>query len=185
MGKLKIYGLWANDRGFDCPENWEKSQTSVQNLENKIPMHGISIFGKVHSVYQYYLCMFSYVCMIVTPPNNLIRRLYKSIARYIWYPTRVSVIKKDVLTLCPSDGGVGFPDLEIRTKVNRIMFYVRILNNKEELSWRRCFYHFFTQVQFLSKHQLRNVEIPDFYKEIRMSLIDIDFHRIGDFVWVF
>jgi hypothetical protein len=89
------------------------------------------------------------------------------------------------MKLRPEHGGIGFPDLDIRIKVNRLAVLIRVLSSKEELSWRRCFYHFYSLVEFLSKKQLKNIGVPTFYKEIRLAVIESRFGRDGDFIRFF
>ena len=80
---------------------------------------------------------------------------------------------------------MGFPDLETRTKVNRLIFYVRVLRYTEVLSWRRSFDHFYRLVERLTKRQLSTSNVPCFYKEIRLAVIEANFVKIGDFCWLF
>ena len=90
------------------------------------------------------------------------------------------------MKLAPDDGGIGFPDFNIRIKVNRLVFFVKVLSSKEELSWRRCFQHFYRRIERLSIRQLNRVQrVPEFYVEIRKAVLDCEFRQEGQFGWFF
>ena len=188
--KLKLYGHLITHEGMNDDENWEKSRNTIEKLASKMPPFGISPFGKIHSVYIYYLCMFNYLSNVITPPNDLLKSAEKNIIKFLWYPAKLDIIKRGVLKLPPDMGGIGFPDLRIRIAVNRVCFFARVLSSKEELSWRRAFFHFYGRVEFLSKIQVGQLGenfkyIPKFYREIRLAVIETSFRRDGDFCWYF
>jgi hypothetical protein len=62
---------------------------------------------------------------------------------------------------------------------------VRVLSNKEELSWRRCFQHFYAGVENSTIRQMNRIDVPEFYKEIRRAVIETHFRRDGEFCWIF
>jgi exonuclease III len=152
--KLKLYGHLITPEGMNDDENWEKSRTTIDKLSVKIPPFGISPFGKIHFVYIYYLCMFNYLSNVISPPGDLLRKVEKIIIKFLWYPAKIDLIKRGVLKLPPDLGGICLPDFRIRIAVNRLCFFVRVLSSKEELSWRRSFFHFYRKVEFLSKIQI-------------------------------
>ena len=121
--------------------------------------------------------MFNYLIKLISPPEELVKKSNKAITRVLWYPSTAHIIKRDILYLDARDGGIGFPNLHVRVKVNRLMFYIRVLQYKEVLSWRRCFNHFYGRVERLTKRQLRSVNVPTFYKEIRIAVIESAFRR--------
>ena len=125
--------------------------------------------------------MFNYVMWAATPPRDLITDTYTAITRYLWYPSTANILKRNILKLKPYCGGINFPDIDMRKKVCCLYFFIRVLSNKEELSWRRCFWHFYSQVQFMSKRQLNNINIPQRYKQIRLVVIESEFRRDGQF----
>ena len=184
--KLKLYGFLITPEGLNDPENWEKCDETLTKLERRLPPYGVSLFGKIHFIHIYYLCMFNYFNGMITPPAPLIKKAYKAVTKFIWFPSSAHVIKRDVLKLAPIDGGIGFPDFDIRIKVNRLVFFVKVLSSKEELSWRRCFFHFYSRVERLTKRQLNRIfDVPEFYKEIRRAVIDSEFRHQRDFGWFF
>ena len=186
LKKLKLYGLIFTATGLEDDQNWEKCDDTILRLSRRLPPYGVSVFGKIHFIQIYYLCMFNYLVKILTPPVPLVDRANKAIVRFLWYPSKSNVIGRDVLKLSPWEGGIGFPDLEIRAKVNRLMLLVRVLTSKEELSWRRCFNHFYTTIENSTLRQLNNFNnIPIIYKEIRTAVVQTRFVRVGDFCWFF
>ena len=74
VDKLKIYGVWVNNGGFELQENWVKSGETIEKLNQRIPPYGTSFFGKIHHVMIYYLCMFNYVSNVTTPSSELIKK---------------------------------------------------------------------------------------------------------------
>jgi hypothetical protein len=182
---LKLYGFLINSTGLDDQNNWLKCTETVAKLSRRLPPYGVSLFGKIHFVHIYYLCMFNYLTTMITPPTPLINAAYKAIVRFLWFPSNSNIIARDVLKLHPKFGGIGFPDIETRIKVSRLMFFVRVLTSKEELSWRRCFDHFYRLVQDLSKRQINAVNCPIFYKEIRFAVVESNFMKVGEFCWFF
>ena len=137
VDQLKLYGLWLNNNGFESPENWTKSQESINALETRCPPYGVSMFGRIHCIFTYYLCMFNYVMRIATPVDTLVKQMYKAMNKFIFFPSKANVVKRSILTLGQTDGGINFPDLEIRKQVNRLILYIRVLSFKEALSWRK------------------------------------------------
>lgn len=184
--KLKLYGIYVNSTDLDNDDNWRKSEDSIMRLERRVPPYGMSVFSRIHFIQIYYLCMLNYVMSMITPPFNLINRTNKAIVRFLWFPSRANVIARDTLKLPACLGGIGFPDLDIRNKVNRLHFLIKVLSSKEELSWRRCFWHFYSRVDNKSKREINRIQdIPNFYKEIRFAVIESNFRRDGAFCWVF
>ena len=184
--KMKLYGIYFDSSGFDDDQNWEKCNETILKLERRMPPYGVSLFGKMHFIQIYYLCMFNYLIGMLTPSFDLVNRTNKAMIRFLWFPSDANFIAQDVLKLSPLDGGVGLPDLEVRTKVNRLMFFIRVLSSKEELSWRRCFWHFYRKVENLSQRQLARIDnCPIIYKEIRIAVIESKFRQDRDFCWIF
>lgn len=175
-----------NHQGLDVEENWEKCEHSITMLGRRPPPYGVSLFAKVHFIQIYYLCMFNYLIGMITPPEALVTRAYATMIRFLWYPSKAHVITRDVLMLPSPSGGIGFPDIDIRVKVNRMTVLTRVLSAKEELSWRRAFFHHYYKVDRLSKEQLKRVRgVPKFYIEIREAELDCGFRRDGVFGWFF
>ena len=136
----------------------------------------------MHHIHIFYLCMFNYLIRLIEPPAPLVRRAKDSIVRFLWFPSRANIISQKVLCLPPPDGGIGFPDFEKRTKINRLMFYINVMTNKEVLSWRRCFDHFYRMIENATKRQMVALDnVPSFYKEVRISIIETNFRIIGNF----
>jgi hypothetical protein len=190
VDKLKLYGILITTHGLNDGENWEKSKISIEKLVKKIPPFGTSPFGKIHFVYIYYLCMFNYLSQIITPPSDLLRKAEKAIVNFLWYPCKIDIIKRGVLKLPPDLGGIGLPDFQFRLAASRLCFFARVLSSKEELSWRRSFFHFYRRVEFMSKIQISRLgenytHVPTFYREIRLSVLQSRFRRDGDFCWIF
>ena len=107
---LKIYGILITNAGVENVENWTKCGTSVENLKNRFPPNGFSSLGKMHFVYTYFLCFFNYVLRVGTPPDALVVNMYRAISRFLWFPSRSNIIKRDILLLDTEDGGIGFPN---------------------------------------------------------------------------
>ena len=183
--KIKLYGIWITSDGFESPENWVKCTETIQRLQTRIPPFGISIFAKMHFIYTYYLCMFSYVLKVTSPPNALVQNIYKTIRTFLWYPSRACVIKQDTLRNPARLGGIGFPDIIIRKQVNRLCLFIRVLSFKEILSWRRAFNHFYAEVENVPKRSLKNSTAAIIFREIRAAVIDAGFRRDGEFCWLF
>ena len=184
--RLKLYGMYFTAEGLDDNQNWEKCIDSINRLERRIPPFGVSPFGKIHFLQIYYLCMFNYLLNMITPSAQLIGKTYKAMVKYIWYPSEAHIISRYILQLPKEDGGIGFPNLAMRVQVNRLMLLIRVLSSKEELSWRRCFFHFYRRVENLTERQLHYVaDVPVFYIEIRKAVIKTRFAKVGDFCWVF
>ena len=101
------------------------------------------------------------------------------------YPSRAFPVRRNILFRLSREGGIVFPDIELRKQVNRLIFYIRILTHKEALSWRKAFDHFYIKIQYLPKRQIKNFQIDDIFKEIRRAVIDTSFRRDGDFCWIF
>ena len=182
--RLKLYGFFVTPDGLDDPQNWEKCENTITKLSRRLPPYGVSLFGKMHHIHIFYLCMFNYLIRLIEPPAPLVRRAKDSIVRFLWFPSRANIISQKVLCLPPPDGGIGFPDFEKRTKINRLMFYINVMTNKEVLSWRRCFDHFYRMVENATKRQMVALDnVPSFYKEVRISIIETNFRIIGNFCW--
>ena len=79
--KMKLYGIWVSADGFGAPENWNKCSDSITALTRRIPPWGISVFGKIHLIQNYFLCFFNYVSRVSTPPPTLIKDAYKAITK--------------------------------------------------------------------------------------------------------
>jgi exonuclease III len=182
--RLKLYGFFVTVDGLDDPQNWVKCEDAITKLSRRLPPYGVSLFGKMHHIHIFYLCMFNYIIRLVEPPAPLVRRAKDAIVRFLWFPSRAHIITQNVLHLPPPDGGIGFPDFEKRTKINRLMFYINVMTNKEVLSWRRCFNHFYRMVENVSKRQTAALaNVPSFYKEIRIVIIETNFRIMGEFCW--
>ena len=183
--KLKLYGFSITSDGLDHEENWNKCNESIDSLARRLPPYGISLFGKIHFIHIYYLCMFNYVSNFITPSDALVMKTMRAIKRFLWYPVNLDIVKRNLLKLSPTDGGIGLPDFKTRILANRLTFLGRVLSCKEALSWRRSFFHFYRKVAGKTKRQLHNVDAPKFYKEIRIAVIESEFRKVGDFCWIF
>ena len=113
--QMKIYGLFIdNASGMQCSANWNKPTVLCQRLENSTPPNHLSLFGRVSTVMTYFLSFLWYVSSIVSPPVLLVRRFEHATDRYLWYPSLRNRIKKQIVKLPVSLGGLNYPDIEAR-----------------------------------------------------------------------
>jgi hypothetical protein len=80
--KLKLYGFFVTADGLDDEQNWEKCNNTADRLARRLPPFGVSLFGKMHFVHLYYLCMFNYLVNVITPPVQLVERTQNAIIRF-------------------------------------------------------------------------------------------------------
>ena len=183
---LKLYGVTLHASKDAASEaNWEKPRKQIDTLKKRLAPYGVSLFGKIHFVNTYFLCMFWYITNILTAPKQLQRDAYNAIDRLLWLPSKINLIKKDILFLPVNKGGIGYPNIDVRAKANRLMFLVRRITHKEALSWFSAFDHFYRRVESKRLFELEHVSVPIFYKEVRAAEIYSKFRREGVFCWVF
>jgi hypothetical protein len=185
VGKLKLYGIMFDAYGVEKVENWGKCSDTINSLSTNVPPYGISIFGRMHTLSIFFLCFFNYLLRVESPPAELVRRTYNAATDFLWFPSKRKSLKREILRLPPSDGGVGFPDIAVRTAVNRLHVLIHVLSHKENLSWVRAFLHLYRRVENSCKAALNQTGAPDFFKDIRRAVIDTGFRRQGDFCWFF
>jgi hypothetical protein len=171
--------------GMNVKKNWERSYKMVDKLQMKFVPFGISIYGRIHTAQIYFLSSLCFVSNIVYPPPDLIRKAYQSIDRFLLYPTKVNAVPRAIVMM-PSDiGGLGYPDLDIRIKVNRIVTYVKRLTHKEALSWQKSFDHFFGKIRNVGRNGVQRANVPWFYKNLKMAIFQTDFRQDGNFISFF
>ena len=185
VDELKIYGIFMNSEGMEINSNWTKAESRIQKLSNSFVPYGISVYGRIHTVQIYYLCMFWFVSNIISPPEELKIAAYKAMDRYLWYPTKKNVVRKEVIQAPTDVGGLGYPNIDIRVKVNRLMVLVKRISQREALSWQRSFDHFYERVRNAGIRHINRTNVPKFYKELRLVILQTNFRQDGNFIWFF
>ncbi len=178
--KLKIYGILITPSGFADESNWKGLLDMLDLEEYKTPTLNLSPFGKVVVFSTYTLSKLWYLSTIITPPVHLIKKVENVLNRYLWYPAVQNKVRKGVLKLPPSLGGLGYPD--IMSKVQAIWLQMLIRRYRdEEQSWHICFDHYRNKTAHLfSSRQIQRARVPQLYKEIRIAEIHFNFGIMED-----
>ncbi len=182
---IKIYGVFVKCTGFEGEENWVQVEDALKLKEYKVPTQELSYFGKIGVFMTYTLSKMWYIANLISPSEALCRNLERVLDRYIWYPSERNLIRKGLLKLPHENGGIKYPDIYTRIQAIRIQNLLRREAAQEAQKWHFLFDHYRNETRKVSVRNLKQLRVPNLYKEMRKAEIDFKIEIMGPLVQIY
>lgn len=180
---INIYGVNVTSKGIHPNANTQALTEDLKQQANNVPPLELSLHAKLHLVNTYFLSKIWHKALVMSISKQVIDYAEIVLDKYLWFPARRNIIKKDILKLPKEEGGVGYPDIPLRVMAFRLVKHISRLNLQNTSRWHNIYDFHYDAVNGLSKAQLRQNNTPEYYKELRLAEIEFKvIYRNDEFI---
>ena len=113
--EIKILGIYFNIRETISNLNWEKKISNIDKILHIHSKRDLTIFGKTKIINTLALSHINMIAKIQLPSKKQIKSINKLIFTFLWHPRKIEQISRSKITKQKDDGGIGIPNLKLRT----------------------------------------------------------------------
>ena len=133
----------------------------------------------------YFLPKIWYLLNFLTPPKHIILSAENLIDRYLWFPAKKNIIKKETLKLPKEEGGLLYPQLYLKMQTTRLIKHIRRYQLNIEANWTGLYDYYFDLVQGSSRKNINNFKVPEYFKQFRLAITDCKVKFDGETLEIF
>ena len=132
---IKILGVcFSYCQNIIHKENFVKAENNVRTALNLWKGRQLTIFGRTEVVRTLAISKLMYLFNLLDPPESTVQYLKKLLSDFVWQGKKPKI--KFTTLIAPNEmGGIRFPDIESRVKVQRIQWVKRILSFPQGHLW--------------------------------------------------
>ena len=197
-GPEKVLGIAMGKSSDNFAEFWESKLLRLKGKLDIWRQRDLSFEGKALLIKSLAISQLLYAIEMKCVDKKIIQRAEKMIFDFLWSGKR-SIVNREICYLPRDKGGLGIPNLQTLVKVKRIRWVIRLLKEDSEQHWSklmenylRCLDNKFGIFLFSlkvtdSSELLKNVPIPDFYKECILCFQEVlrkgKFNNKNGIIW--
>ena len=113
--------------------NYQKLVKKVSNLCEKYEKFKYDFYKKIYTLNTYILSQVWYISKSIFPPRWFFEQIQKIIRRFLWGIK--DKVKYSTVILNKEDGGLKFPDVELRIRAQHLLWLKQIFNENTH-NWK-------------------------------------------------
>ena len=132
-GPIKILGVWFGP-DLQIEKNWSEVQTKVETRIREWFRRRLSLKGRAEACATYIFPLILYRLAVLPLPAARLLALERALYRFLWKGRR-PMVRRQVCSQRPCNGGIGMPDLAAHRDAERLTFLYRSLT--QENAWKK------------------------------------------------